>query len=115
MIADASTLLDEVRRVFATTSSGRELGLLDARVNDSTLEVIFAGGSSDADGPYGARIPVPRDTDDPLWTVWDPTTGLEEWIMYAVVQKIAEEYLTAGADLGARTPGNRVIWLMLDE
>lgn len=55
MIADASTLLDEVRRVFATTSSGRELGLLDVKVNDSTLEVIFTGGSSDADGPYGAH------------------------------------------------------------
>ena len=113
MIVDASTLLDEVRRVFATTPSGRELALLDVEVKDSTLEVVFAGRPSDAGGPYGAEIPVPRDPDDPLWTVWNPTAGLEEWIMYAVVQRIAEEYLTAGPDRGARTSGNGVTWLAL--
>lgn len=113
MIADASTLLDEVRRVFTTTPSGRELGLLEAQVTDSTLRVIFTGRSSDTGGPYGAQIPVPRDTDDPLWTTWDPTTGLEEWVMYAVIQTIAEEYLTGGAERG--TPSDGVTWLALDD
>lgn len=115
MIADASTLLDEVRRVFATTPSGRELGLLDAEIADSELRVIFAGKSNDTAGPYGAQIPVPGDADDPLWTTWDPTTGLAEWVMYAVVQAIAEEYLTGGAERGARTPGDGVTWLALSE
>jgi hypothetical protein len=115
MIADASILLEEVRRVFATTPSGRELGLLDAEIADCKLRVIFTGRLNDTAGPYGAQIPVPRDADDRLWTTWDPTTGLEEWVMYAVVQAIAEEYLTGGAERGTRTSGDGVVWLALGE
>lgn len=115
MIVDASTLLDEVRRVFESTPSGRELGLLDAEIKDSTLRVRFAGASDDTAGPYGARIPVPRDATDPLWTSWEPTTGLEEWVMYAVVQAIAEEYLTGGAERGVRSADDGVVWIALDD
>ena len=114
MIVDASTLLDEVRRAFESTPSGRELGLLDAEIKDSTLRVRFAGAPDDTAGPYGARIPVPRDAADPLWTRWDPTTGLEEWVMYAVVQAVAEEYLTGGAERGARSADDGVVWIALD-
>lgn len=85
------------------------------RLWSAKIRVIFAGKSNDTAGPYGAQIPVPGDADDPLWTTWDPTTGLAEWVMYAVVQAIAEEYLTGGAERGARTPGDGVTWLALSE
>ncbi|MFE7509340.1 hypothetical protein [Promicromonospora sp. NPDC057488] len=116
---DAATLLDEVRRAFATTPTGRELGLLGAEIAGDTLRVTFAGGSggsgrpADVGGPFGARVPIPRDADDPLWTTWDPAT-VEEWVMYAVVQAIAEEYLTGGARRGTRDPADGVTWLVLD-
>ncbi len=115
MIADSSTLLDEVRRAFATTPTGRELGLLDAEIADSTLRVTFSGAPDDAAGPYGARIPVPHDASDPLWTMWDPAAGLAEWVMYAVVQAIAEEYLTGGVGRGSRSADDGVVWLVLDD
>ncbi|MFD7310772.1 hypothetical protein [Promicromonospora sp. NPDC059942] len=119
---DAATLLDEVRRAFAGTPTGRELGLLDAEVAGDTLRVTFTGGAggsvdpggpADVGGPFGARVPIPRDADDPRWTTWDPAT-VEEWVMYAVVQAIAEEYLTGGARRGTRDPGDGVTWLVLD-
>ncbi|MFD6447390.1 hypothetical protein ACFWEJ_19940 [Promicromonospora sp. NPDC060204] len=113
---DAATLLDEVRRAFAGTPTGRELGLLDAEVAGDTLRVTFAGGSggpADVGGSFGARVPLPRGADDPRWTTWDPAT-VEEWVMYAVVQAIAEEYLTGGARRGTRDPGDGVTWLVLD-
>lgn len=115
VIADSSTLLDEVRQTFATTPTGRELGLLDAEIVDSTLRVTFTGAPDDAFGPYGARIAVPRDAADPLWTRWDLAAGLAEWVMYAVVQAIAEEYLTGGAGRGSRSADDGVVWLVLDD
>ncbi|SDS78663.1 hypothetical protein SAMN04489860_2366 [Paraoerskovia marina] len=112
MIVEAPTLLGAVNEGFRTASTGRELGLQSADVDDATLIVVFSGSAEDRRGPFGARISIPRDASDPEWTRWGVVSGLEEWVMYAVVQRIAEEYLTGGAERGSRD-ADGTLWLQL--
>lgn len=112
MIVEAPTLLGAVREAFTTTPTGRELGLQSAVVDRANLIVVVSGSAEDSRGPFGARVSIPKDASDPEWTRWGLVSGLEEWVMHAVIQRIAEEYLTGGAERGSRDANGKV-WLQL--
>lgn len=110
MIADAATVTESARRMFRTTTSGRELRPLDVLVVGDDLQVTFAGNRGDAGGPYGVRVTIPRDENDPGWTDHD-IDDLDEWVMQAVIIPAMEAYDTTPPSVRRAASDGQITWL----
>lgn len=103
------------RHAFARCPRVRGLRLVFVAVRDGTLTAHFEGPQDDFRGPYGAVIRLPKDRQDPLWTVHaDPDEGtIPDWVHAGVAMRSVEAHRTSLRQDRSFSTDN--IWWLIDD
>lgn len=91
-----SSILGEVRRIFADSELARTLRPGEISVVDGKIVVLYDGFPHDSRGPFGAQFQLPKAEGDEIWDSYsNEYGGVHDWAAYGVVFRILEIYETS--------------------